>query len=244
MRRLLLPTLSAVGGFVVNGVLMAVSVVFLLRHPRPPKATVPATRAHARHRIPDHFRAHLESFDIFLGSVMLGMFLVPAHYIFIPIVMRASFPEQAGLFGLVGVVSWVGAILASSLALRFSHRIRFPGRLALLVWTLAALLFVTLGAVQTFLLFLVIKLLIGGDSLGKALIYGHFLRDAPEADRGLLIGIDQTAIWGLATLGTFGLGWLVDPIGFQAALIANSGAILFCVLVLSLRGRLWQLQGA
>lgn len=240
---LLLPVLSAVGGFVANGVLMAVSVLFLLRHPRAPKVARPVAQAHALRRIPAHFRAFPESFDIFLGSVMLGMFLVPGHYIFIPIVMRANFPDQAGLFGLVGVVSWIGAILASSLALRLSHRIRFPGRLSLLVWTLAALLFVTLGAVQAFLLFLVIKLLIGGDSLGKALIYGHFLRDAPEADRGLLIGIDQTAIWGLATIGTFGLGWLVDQIGFQAALLANSGAILVFVLVLALRGRLWRLGG-
>lgn len=238
---LLLPILSALGGFVVNGLLMGISVIFLLRHPRPPKIARPTGRMHALHRIPAHFRAHPESFDIFLGSILLGMFVIPGFYIFQPLVIRENFPERSGLFGLVGVVGWIGAILASSLALRYSARIRHPGRLALAIWAGAALLFVALGVVSDFALLLALALLLGGNSLGKTLIYGHFLRDAPAEDRGLLIGMDQTALWGLATLGTLGLGWLVDQIGFQAALLANSSAILVSVLILLLRGRLWTL---
>lgn len=240
---LLLPVLSAVGGFVANGVLMAVSVLFLLRHPRPHRPERPANCDHALRRVTAHFRSHPESFDIFLCSVMLGMFVVPGFYIFHPLVMRESFAEQAGLFGLTGIVGWVGAILASSLAVRWARRIRHPGRLALAIWSAAALGFMALGMVSDFWVLLLLLLALGGNSLGKALIYGHFLRDAPEADRALLIGIDQTAIWGLATLGTFGLGALVDAIGFQAALVANSGAILCCVALLGLRGRLWRLAG-
>ncbi len=239
---LVLPAVSAVGGFVVNGVLMAVSVVFLLRHPRPAKPARPTSRDHAFRRVPAHFRANPESFDIFLGSVMLGMFIVPGYYIFHPMVMRVSFPDQAGLMGLTGIVGWVGAILASSLSLRFAPRIAHPGRLALAVWGLAALGFMALGVVHNFGALLILLFFLGGNSLGKALIYGHFLRDAPESDRGLLIGIDQTALWGLATLGTLALGWLVDQIGFQAALVVNSGAVLVFVVVLALRGRLWRLR--
>ncbi len=239
---LLLPVLSALGGFAVNGVLMAVSVGFLLRHPRPAKVARPADRAHALRRVAAHFRANPESFDIFLGSVMLGMFVIPGFYIFHPMVMRVSFPDQAGLMGLTGIVGWVGAILASSLALRMAHRIAYPGRLALAVWAAAALGFMAMGAVREFWLLLVLLFVLGGNSLGKALIYSQFLRDAPLADRGLLIGIDQTALWGLATLGTFALGWLVDQIGFQVALLVNSGAVLGFVGVLALRGRLWHLR--
>lgn len=241
---LLLPGLMAVGGFLVNGLLMAISVVFLMRHPRPPKVTRPATPANAFRRVPAHFRTHPESFDIFLGSIMLGLFVVPGFYIFEPLVIRENFPEQSGLFGLVGVVGWIGAILASSLALRYSDRIRRPGRLSLGIWAIAALLFMALGAVEHFFLLLAVMLLLGGNSLGKAMIYGHFLRDAPAEDRGLLIGLDQTAFWGLATIGTLGLGWLVDQVGFQAALVTNSVAILLFVVILLVRGRLWHLSGA
>lgn len=240
---LLLPVLLAVGGFLVNGLLMAVSVVFLLRHPRPPRVTRMAPAANAFRRIPAHFRAHPESLDIFLGSIMLGMLTIPGFYIFQPLVIRENFPGQSGLFGLVGVVGWIGAILASGLALRYSARIRHPGRLSLGIWAIAAFLFMSLGAVDHFILVLAIMMLLGGNTLGKALIYGRFLRDAPEADRGLLIGLDQTALWGLATVGTLFLGWLVDQVGFRAALVANSTAILLFVLVLLIRGRLWRLRG-
>ncbi len=239
---LLLPVLSSVGGFLVNGLLMAISVVFLLRHPRLPQTVRPDTKANAFRRVPAHFRTHPESFDIFLGSILLGMFIVPGFYIFQPLVIRENFPEQSGLFGLVGIFGWIGAILASSLALRLSQYIRHPGRLSLAVWALAALLFLALGFVDHFGFLLALMLLLGGNSLGKALIYGHFLHDAPVVDRGLLIGLDQTALWGLATLGTVGLGWLVDQIGFQAALIANSSAVLAFVLILLLRGRLWNMK--
>lgn len=171
------------------------------------------------------------------------MFVVPGFYIFHPLVMRISFPEQVWLMGVTGIVGWVGAILASSLALRLARHIRHPGRLALAIWVAAALGFMALCVVQDFAVLLVLLFFLGGNSLGKALIYGFYLHDAPEADRGLLVGVDQTAIWGLATLGTFGLGWLVDRIGFQAALGVNSGAVLAFVALLALRGRLWRLQG-
>lgn len=241
---LLLPVLSAVGGFVVNGALMAVSVAFLLRHPRAARAPRPARQDHALRRVPAHFRAHPESFDIFLASVMLGLFIIPGYYVFHPMVMRLNFPAQAGLFGLTGIVGWIGAILAAALALRLQARIRRPGRVALAVWAAAALLFMALAVVQGFSALLLVLFVLGGNSVGKALIYGHYLRDAPEADRALLIGIDQTAIWGLATLGTVVLGFVVDALGFRAAVFLNSGAALGFVAVLALRGRLWRLGSA
>ena len=238
---LLLPILSALGGFVMNGVLMAISVGFLLRHPRPPRAVRALNRTHALVRVTRHFRDHPASFDIFLSSVMLGLFTIPGFYIFHPLVMRLNFPGYEALFGLTGLVGWVGAILASSLMLRFQPRVAHPGRLALAVWAVMALAFVALGLAGSFASLLAVLFFLGGNSVGKALIYGHYLADAPVADRGLLIGIDQTAIWGLATLGTLVLGWLVDQIGLQGALVANSAAILGFVAVLTLRGRLWHL---
>ncbi|MBL9050003.1 MAG: MFS transporter [Tabrizicola sp.] len=241
---LLLPVLSALGGFVVNGLLMATSVFFLARHPAAPRPGRPNRQAHAFRRVPAHFRANPASFDIFLGSVMLGMFTIPAMYIFHPLVLRSSFPEEGGLIGLTGLVGWIGAIAASALALRLSSRIRHPGRVALAVWAAVAGLFLLLPMVGSFPAFLILLCLIGGNAVGKAMIYGHYLRDAPEVDRGFLIGIDQTAFWGLATLGTMALGALVDHIGLGPAILANSAAIFGCLAVLLVRGRLWSLPRA
>lgn len=241
---LLLPILSAFGGFVANGLLMAASVLFLVRHPAPARAERPARQARAWHRVPGHFRAHPDSFDIFLGSVMLGSLMIPAMYIFPPLSLRSGFPEAGGMIGLIGVVHWIGAILASTLALRMTTRIRHPGRVALAVWTVVAGLFLLLPHSPSLPALLLLLGLIGGNAVGKALIYGHYLRDAPEADRGLLIGIDQTAFWGLATLGTVGLGTLTDRIGLMPAIWINSTLMLACVAGLALRGRLWSLPPA
>jgi Major Facilitator Superfamily len=241
---LLLPVLSALGGFVANGLLMAGSVLFLLRHPKPP-ASPPLKAVKIRAILPHlrtHFRAHPESLDILMASAALGMFLIPGHYIFKPLTLRTWFPEQAGLMGLVGVIGWVAAIVATGLAARWAARIARPGGLALVVWVSVGLGFVALTLVPNFAVYLAVIFLVGIDGLGKALIYGHYLMDAPESNRGLLIGIDQTAYWGLATLGTMGLGWLVDQIGLTPTIYLNSTAFLLCVAVLAARGRIGGLR--
>lgn len=239
---LLLPLLSAVGGFILNGALMGASALCLLAHTRGPKAARAKWQAPSLRRLAAHFRAHPDSFDIFLGSVMLGSFLIPAFYIFHPMIMRQNFPAHAGLFGLTGAVGWVGAIAASALAVRLAPRLTHPGRWAMLVWVAAALLFVASVAAPGFWLFMAFFLLLGGQSVGKAMLYGHYLSDAPPSERAFLIGIDQTAFWGLATLGTMALGWLVGRVGLWNAVLMDMGAVLAFVVLLLARGRLWNLR--
>ncbi len=76
---LMLPFLAAPGGFAVNGLLMAVSVIFLLRHQSPPRPAAPTKRTIAAlPRLKAHFRAHPASLDILLSSSFLGLFVVSA----------------------------------------------------------------------------------------------------------------------------------------------------------------------
>jgi hypothetical protein len=241
---LALPVLSALGGFVANGALMAASALLLLRHPRRPRPAARPRGAAAPGRLAAHFRAHPQSFDILLSSAVLGLFMIPAFYVFQPLMLRTWYPQQAGLIGLVGVVGWIGAIAASATATRLSHRIGRPGRLALAVWASMAVLFAALPLMPGFAAYLAALTVLGMNGLGKALVYGAYLRDAPTGDRALLIGLDQTAFWGLATLGTLGLGLLAEAVGLVPALLANTAALLLCLLVLALRGRLPEMGSA
>lgn len=241
---LALPVLSALGGFVANGALMAASALLLLRHPRRPRPAARPRGAAAPGRLAAHFRAHPQSFDILLSSAVLGLFMIPAFYVFQPLMLRTWYPQQAGLIGLVGVVGWIGAIAASATATRLSHRIDRPGRLALAVWASMAVLFAALPLMPGFATYLAALTVLGMNGLGKALVYGAYLRDAPTGDRALLIGLDQTAFWGLATLGTLGLGLLAEAVGLVPALLANTAALLLCLLVLALRGRLPEMGSA
>jgi MFS family permease len=235
---LALPILSALGGFVANGLLMAASALLLLRHPRAPRPVPQPRGAAAPGRLAAHFRAHPQSFDILLSSAVLGLFMIPAFYVFQPLMLRTWYPQQEGLFGLVGVMGWIGAIAASATAARLSHHINRPGALALAVWAVLALLFASLPLMPGFAAYLLAIGVLGMNGLGKALVYGTYLRDAPARDRALLIGLDHTAFWGLATLGTLGLGLLAEAAGLVPALLANTAALLACLIVLALRGRL------
>ena len=129
---LLLPLAGAAGGFALNGVLMGLSVLFLLRHPRQPRPIAPpgATSLAALPRLQAHFRAHPASVDILAASACLGLFVVASFYVFQPLTLRTLFPKAEGLVGIFGVVGWTAAILSSSLATRFAGRIHRPGRLA------------------------------------------------------------------------------------------------------------------
>lgn len=239
---LLLPLLSALGGFVVNGLIMAASAACLLGVARAPHQPARHRTAGAGPaRVLRHFRNHPESFDILLGSVMLGLFTIPGFYIFPPLVIRLHFVGQGHLLALTGMAGWIGAILAAGAMARAAPLLRHPGRFALAIWAATALLFLALLPLGKFWALLAVFFLLGGQSVGKALVYGFYLRDAPAGDRALLIGIDQTAFWGLATLGTLGLGQLIDHLGLATAILLNSGGILLCVAVLTLRGRLWRL---
>lgn len=235
---LALPVLSALGGFVANGALMAASALLLLRHPRRPRPAARPRGAAAPGRLAAHFRAHPQSFDILLSSAVLGLFMIPAFYVFQPLMLRTWYPQQAGLIGLVGVVGWIGAIAASATATRLSHRIGRPGALALAVWASMAVLFAALPLMPGFAAYLAALTVLGMNGLGKALVYGAYLHAAPSGDRALLIGLDQTAFWGLATLGTLGLGLLAEAAGLVPALLANTAALLACLIALALRGRL------
>ena len=101
-----------------------------------------------------------------------------------------------------------------------------------------------LPQVGNFAVFCVLVMGFGTVKLGKALVYGKYLYNAPPQDRGVLIAVDQTAFWGLATLGTFSMGWLVDTIGLTQTILAVSGTILFGTLVLAARGHLIKMTPA
>lgn len=245
---LALPFLLATGGFILNGVLMIVSAVMLHAHARGIKGVVardrPKINGRVLSRIRKHYRDCPENFDILLSSVLLGLVIVPVGYILMPLVLRENFPEYGNLIALMNISSWVGAIGFTALASRLSARITRPGLAALWVWGLYGAGLLLLMQVGSFGMLCALIVCFGGVKLGKALVYGKYLHIAPSAQRGVLIAVDQTAFWGLATLGTFGMGVLIDMIGLNQTICAVSAVVVSGVLLLAYRGHLAQMTPA
>lgn len=240
---LLLPIITATGGFIVNGALMAFSVIFLTIH----KGMSPRSESkYAQTVAPDqkfigriigHFRSSPESFDILLSNALIGLIMVPAGYILFPLVLREKFPDYGNLIALIGISSWTGAIIATAAAKRISDKIVKPGVVSLAIWATYGIGLLVLLAVGNFYALCAAVFVFGGVMLGKAMVYGNYLNNCPEGQRGLFIAVYQTAFWGLATLGTAGMGFAVDSLGLDATIIAASASILFGVAALALRGQ-------
>ncbi|MEP5730683.1 MAG: MFS transporter [Sulfitobacter sp.] len=247
---LLLPLLTATGGFVVNGVLMAMSVFFLRAHRRNGHGQASPSRGQVGlrlgmfQRIALHYRTCPENFDILLSSALLGLIIVPAGYILVPLTLRENFPEYGDRIALIGISSWIGAIFTTAITKRLSSRIMRPGAVSLGIWGLYGAGLLILIGVSSFPALCVIIFVFGGVKVGKPLVYGKYLSNSPLSDRGLIVAVDQTAFWGLATLGTAGMGLLVDAMGLNATIILTSGCVLFGVAVLVSRGHLSAMEPA
>lgn len=247
---LLLPLLTAMGGFVLNGVLMLLSVVFLSAHSRQFRETNPSMSQMVEPqnrilpRIFAHYRLCPENLDILLSSALLGLIIVPAGYILIPLTLRERFPENGDLIALIGISSWIGAIVTTATAKRLSFKIAKPGAISLLIWGTYGVGLLFLTVVGSFPVLCLTVLVFGGVKVGKALVYGKYLHNSPERERGLFVAVDQTAFWGLATLGTAGMGYLVDLMGLNATIFLTSGCVLLGVGILTVRGHLYAMVQA
>lgn len=240
-----LPLLLAVGGFAVNGLLMLLSVFymwqFLQRRPpsSAPHASAPRFDVRA---VLQHYRRCPESLDILLSSAMLGLLIVPAGYILFPLTVRERFPDHGDWLALTNISSWIGAIGVTWLAARCSERLRWPGRVSLAVWLGFALALAGLGWASSFAGLCGVIAVLGTVKLGKAMVYARYIDNAPVPMRGVLVAVEQTAFWGLATVGTFALGWSVELHGLNSTVIAVVGAIAAFVAMLAWRGTLWRLE--
>ncbi len=243
---LALPVLLATGGFILNGLLMIASAVLLLGHAQRRQSEQSATVITGKvlRRIAQHYRACPENLDILLSSVMLGLVIVPAGYILLPLTLRENFPEYGNLIALMNISSWIGAITVTAIATRLSEKIAHPGKAALFVWGIYGAGLLALTQVGSFAALCMLVICFGGVKVGKALVYGKYLHNAPNDQRGVLIAVDQTAFWGLATLGTFGMGVLIDTIGLSATICTVSGIVLSGVFALGLRGHLMRMTPA
>lgn len=247
---LLLPLLSTAGAFLLNGFLIAVSVLFLQSHKKPKGQRAPKSDSDIQlnpkifRKILRHFRTCPENFDIFLSSAMLGLLIVPSGYILLPLALREKLPNYGDWIAFLGIASWVGAIIATSAAKQVSSKILRPGFISLLVWSSFGIALIFLMFAESFVALSLVGFAFGAANVGKALVYGKYLHNSPKEEQGLFVAVDQTAFWGLATIGTAIMGALVDTYGLNSAIQIVSCTVFLCIGFLTVRGRISALTQA
>lgn len=180
---LTLPILSSIGGFFFNGAIMAVSIFFLAQHKLQTFDRFQASQSTRSlqfgmiPRVINHYKTCPENFDILLSSAMLGMFIVPTGYILAPLVLRERFPEYGDIMAFMNISSWIGAVVATAMAQRFSRLIARPGKTALWLWMGFSAVLLMLIFVDHFPLLCLIVMVLGVFRVGKPLVYGKYMHN-------------------------------------------------------------------
>ena len=243
---LIVAYLGAAGGFVLNGLLMILSALFLTIHTRSisiPKAAVVDKSDEIRKSTSKVALSHLItdkiSLDTVIASAALGLLTVPIGYIIWPLMIRESFSEYSWLLVLPYLTFWAGMIAASKLAVQLLGKLDRLGWWAIALWAGAGISIALLTVTTSFWMLALLTFLYGVlVSAAKPLVYGYYLANSPKECRTTLISFDQMAFWGMATLGTTMLGFGVSLFGITATVLIDSALFLGVILVVALRGNL------
>jgi|TARA_B100000780_G_scaffold143743_1_gene100572 MFS family permease len=245
---LAVPLLHAIGGFVLNAILMLISARFLVLHGREVskkltrRLPLAANRSASYMPVLAHLRKAPESLDILLSSALLGLFMVPTGYVILPLFLRENFPAFGDFTAALNMSSWIGAIVATAFLHRMSVSITRPGIISVLLWMSFGTLLLLLTVSTSFPMMCGFVLFLGMSKAGKALVYGRMINNCPQTHRGVLVAIDQTAFWGLSTVGTLAVGVIIDLSGLTTAIIITACGFNFGICLLAFRGNLLRIR--
>ena len=177
-----------------------------------------------------------------LLNVFISICFMGAYIVTLPLLVREVFNGSASDLGLVNGCNSVGLVTALLLVLRFGDIAR-QGRALLLALLFGALVLGVVSLAPSFPLLLA-ALFFWGACAGVAMTMARTImqEQAPEGQRGRIMGISAFSFMGAGPVGALGSGFLVEEFGPQMAL-AIAGAIMACVvLVIGFRSSLWRMK--
>lgn len=186
---------------------------------------------------------HREMRVVALLNVAMGVFFMGAYIVTLPLLVREVFNGSARDLGLVNVCNAIGLVLALLFVLRFGD-IAHPGRALLLALLVGSAALGGLAVAPSFTLLLAV-LFFWGACGGIAMTMSRTImqEQAPEDQRGRVMGFNGFSFMGAGTFGALGSGYLVDEFGPQAALGIAGAAVACIVLVIAFRSSLWRMTG-
>lgn len=177
-----------------------------------------------------------------LQNVAMGLFLMGAYIVTLPLLVREVFQGSAADLSLMNACNLVGLVLTILLLLRRGDVVRQGRALILAQWG-GALVLILLAMAPNYAVFLSV-LFLWGASAGVAMSMARTImqEQAPEAQRGRVMAFSALSFIGAGPLGALLNGYLAEQFGPQATLgIVGLGMAAVLVLV-GLRSSLWQIR--
>ena len=177
-----------------------------------------------------------------LQNVAMGLFLMGAYIVTLPVMVREVFQGSAADLSLMNSCNLVGLVLAILLLLRRGDVVRQGRALILAQWS-GALVLVLLALAPNYPVFLVV-LFFWGASAGVAMSIARTImqEQAPEALRGRVMAFSALSFIGAGPLGALLNGYLAEQFGAQAALGIAGAGMVAVMLALGFRSPLWRMR--
>ena len=174
-------------------------------------------------------------------NVAMSIFFMGAYIVTLPLLVREVFNGSARDLGLMNICNAAGLVLALLFMLRFGDIAR-QGRALLLALLLGACVLGAVALAPSFF-FLCLTLFFWGGCAAIAMTMARTImqEQAPEDQRGRVMGLHAFTFMGAGPVGALGSGFLVDQIGSQAALGVAGAGMASVVLVIGFRSSLWQM---
>ena len=177
-----------------------------------------------------------------LQNVAMGLFLMGAYIVTLPVMVREVFQGSAADLSLMNSCNLIGLVLAILLLLRRGDVVRQGRALILAQWS-GALVLVLLALAPNYPVFLAV-LFFWGASAGVAMSIARTImqEQAPEALRGRVMAFSALSFIGAGPLGALLNGYLAEQFGAQAALGIAGAGMVAVMLAISFRSPLWRMR--
>ena len=177
-----------------------------------------------------------------LQNVAMGLFLMGAYIVTLPVMVREVFQGSAADLSLMNSCNLIGLVLAILLLLRRGDVVRQGRALILAQWS-GALVLVLLALAPNYPVFLGV-LFFWGASAGVAMSIARTImqEQAPEALRGRVMAFSALSFIGAGPVGALLNGYLAEQFGAQAALGIAGAGMVAVMLAISFRSPLWRMR--
>ena len=176
-----------------------------------------------------------------LLNVAMSTFFMGAYIVTLPLLVREVFDGSAADLGLMNICNSVGLVLALLLALRLGDFTR-QGRMLLSALMSGSVVLCVVALAPTFVIMLLTVFFWGAcGGISMTMSRTIMQEQAPEDQRGRVMGFYAFSFMGAGPIGALGSGFLVDQFGPQTALTIAGAGMACVVLVIGFRSSLWRM---
>ena len=172
-----------------------------------------------------------------MGLLFMGSFIVT-----LPLLVREVFDGTAADLGLMNATNSVGLVATILLLLRLGD-VQRQGRALILAQLLGSVVLAIAATVANFALLLT-TLFFWGACGGIAMTMSRTImqEQAPDAQRGRVMGFYSFSFMGAGPLGALLSGYLVEQFGAQMALLIAASMMFVFIVLIGLQSSLWRMK--